>query len=419
MIGWENYNKAPMNICEITNKYRPYIGGGAEQYATRISEALAESGHDVSVITADHPEKRNRTGFRQEEIKGVDVYRFLPGNMYSPVDRDEMELWKKGIQQLVDIWNPHCYWMVRKKLNEISPDIVHIHTFGGLSPSVFRAAYESDATVFHHLHNYALLHVHPSMFIDGQISEPTGLTSLYTKINRKLVDSYIDCAISPSQFVLEKHREYGFFQNSESVRIPYGVPGSTNNLKEKYRATKEGLNLLFVGRITQSKGLDILIDAVDQLECELHVDIVGDGPVLEELESRASEEIEFHGFLDYEQIEQFYLEADYTVVPSRWYDNSPIVIYESFVHGTPVIGADIGGIPELIKSGKTGYLFEPENPRALASVIGKVSEETSGELFEETYSASRKLLIDNHARRLSDFFTEYRYPEQNSDNSPT
>ncbi|RLM40495.1 glycosyltransferase, partial [Haloarcula sp. Atlit-47R] len=126
--------------------------------------------------------------------------------------------------------------------------------------------------------------------------------------------------------------------------------------------------ILYVGQLTYSKGVDVLVEAVADFDSEdIEVHILGKGPQKSKLELMASdlENIHIHGFVPEDELKQMYLEADLTVVPSRWYDNSPMVIYESVAYGTPVIASKFGGIPELIDNGQTGHLFEPENPNQL------------------------------------------------------
>jgi glycosyltransferase involved in cell wall biosynthesis len=79
--------------------------------------------------------------------------------------------------------------------------------------------------------------------------------------------------------------------------------------------------------------------------------------------------IKLLGRVPFEEMRRLYASADLTVVPSVHYDNSPMVIYESLLCGTPVLGAEIGGIPELVREGETGYLVPPGDAAALAEKV--------------------------------------------------
>ncbi|AEM57269.1 hypothetical protein HISP_08485 [Haloarcula hispanica N601] len=194
----------------------------------------------------------------------------------------------------------------------------------------------------------------------------------YQKYNDWVIGSNIDKVIAPSQFIIDEHHKQGVFTDVPSERIPLGI--DTTELKQYKAKNYDQCNtrLLYAGQLTYSKGIDILIDAMKQLDDpDLELHILGKGPDREMLEKRARNDkrVKFHGFVSEEELARQYTIADYTVVPSRWYDNSPMVIYESYARQTPVIGADIGGIPELIEEDETGYCFKPEQANILANVI--------------------------------------------------
>jgi glycosyltransferase involved in cell wall biosynthesis len=105
-----------------------------------------------------------------------------------------------------------------------------------------------------------------------------------------------------------------------------------------------------------------------------------------------------------------YAAADLTVVPSIWYDNSPMVIYESLLAGTPVLGADIGGIPELIQPGRTGNVFPPGDVLAL---VERVIEHFSRSAPERRRMRHRcveyvydHLTMEHHLDRLQQVYNE-------------
>jgi glycosyltransferase involved in cell wall biosynthesis len=129
--------------------------------------------------------------------------------------------------------------------------------------------------------------------------------------------------------------------------------------------------ILYVGRLVEHKGVDVLIRAVADLA--IPVLIVGDGPERPKLEALSkrlnAKSVEFLGFQPMAEANKLYAGAMLAVIPSRWYENGPLVILEAYAHGTPVVGADIGAIPEFIEEGKTGYLFETNNPHSLRQVL--------------------------------------------------
>ena len=121
---------------------------------------------------------------------------------------------------------------------------------------------------------------------------------------------------------------------------------------------------MYVGTLGKHKGVQTLITAFKHIPSpDIRLHIVGKGPDQEEFKQIASNDkrIIFHGFIENENVIKLIETANIMVVPSICYDNSPVVINESFITGTPVIGSKIGGIPENIHENVNGYLFEPEN----------------------------------------------------------
>jgi len=138
--------------------------------------------------------------------------------------------------------------------------------------------------------------------------------------------------------------------------------------------------------------------------------IAGKGVDLERFKKLAGNDkrTRFHGFLRPEQLKELYKKANLLVVPSIWYDNSPTVIYESFSFGVPVIGSRIGGIPELIKDGYNGFLFEAGNIEELENVLDKVirKPEQLREMGKNASDSVKKYEIADHISKLMKIYRE-------------
>ncbi len=365
-------------ICFITNLYPPETIGGAETSVRTIAEALAERQYEVSVVTtASNDDARAGDGSFCEQQNGVSVHRFTPWNLYTPFEYREQPGWKKPLMHLIDLWNPQAGRTVNRLLGDLAPDIVHVHNFGGLSPAVFRAA-AAHAPVIQTLHDYRLLHVDPGMFLGGAQRELDVLMRPFRAYNRRTVEPYLDRVLAPSQFMIDKHEETGFFDDVPTSVLRLGIP---RDEQATPGAVADPLRVLFVGQLARPKGVDVLLDALAYLDSNIRVDIVGRGEAREQLEAQAAgdKRVTFHGFVSETDLAAFYQEATVTVVPSRWNDNSPMVIYESLARATPVVGSDMGGIPELIDTPgddapTTGRVFPSEDPVALATAIESVCQ---------------------------------------------
>jgi len=391
-----------MEIAIVSDLYPPEVIGGAEKHAADDAEKLADKGHTVTVVTtgAEAPFQR----VDETETNGVTVRRFRPVNAYAPIQYQDVSLPRKLIGHGFNLWNPHADWMVEKQLNDIDPDIVHVHNYRGLSGAVFSAVGRVDAPAVLTLHDYAALHLRSGLFKDGEIIEPGSLMKLYQRYIDPIISDNVDMILSPSQFVIDRHHDEGVFTDVPTQRLQLGIDESELQFEDVDTGNTSETRLLYAGQLNESKGIDVLIDAVKSIDSsDISLHVLGKGPEREALEARADDDdrIEFHGFVSESELVRQYSLADFTVVPSRWYDNSPMVIYESYARGTPVIGADIGGIPELIESGETGYCFEPDQPEALAERIVSRRDEAA-ELASNVEEID--VSLDTHVARLVDTY---------------
>lgn len=186
----------------------------------------------------------------------------------------------------------------------------------------------------------------------------------------RLLASYeknVDLFIAPCRFYIDKLVEWGW-PCEKFVQIPNFV-----NTQCLLPVVTAGSGFLYFGRLAPEKGLLTLIEAAARAGVALR--FAGTGPQLKALQKRAIElnaKVEFLGHLSGERLQAAVHDARATVIPSECYENSPICALESFALGKPVVGARIGGIPELIEHGVTGWLFESGSAGELAEVLWRV-----------------------------------------------
>ena len=161
----------------------------------------------------------------------------------------------------------------------------------------------------------------------------------------------IDRIICCSQFMKTKLDTYPVLADKTVAMHNFIDPVEQKNVQKKDY-------VLYFGRYSQEKGIETLIQAAKALP-EIPFIFAGSGPLEPLLE--AVPNIKNLGFQKGEALEKLIREAKFSVYPSEWYENCPFSVMESQMYGTPVLGANIGGIPELIQVGKTGELFESGN----------------------------------------------------------
>ena len=209
---------------------------------------------------------------------------------------------------------------------------------------------------------------------------------------------YIDGFCFVSEFSRNKHMKYMPNLKSKSSMVLYNFGEKKTILPED----KEDY-FLFYGRISREKGLMTLLSVINKMP-NIHLKIVGSGPQLEALKEYVKFNklinVEFLGFKTGNELVELVSKAYFVIVPSEWYENNPMTIVESYSYGTPVIGANIGGIPELIRDGETGFIF---NSRDSTNLFEKLNYAKN--MSKEIYS-----ILCNNAYNFSLLhFNELKY----------
>jgi len=390
-----------MKICLISNLYPPYVIGGAEIIVENVAKKLINEGSNVFVITTS-PDKKH-----VKEKDGIKVYRINPLNLYSVYSHQEKSALAKPLWHLVDIWNPDSYFAVKKILKNEKPDIVHIHNFKGLSISVFRAAKDLKIPVVFTAHDCSLICPRANLLKGNNEAciDPKKLCSYYTNLNKNFIDNTVDWFIAPSNFLIDKLKSFGFFKNVKTTKIPLGVEMGSKKSEKTY----DIVDISYMGNLNKNKGVHILIKAFKKLKNrEIRLNIYGKGIDEEEFKKIADNDsrIIFHGFVSGEKLLNSYMQANIVVLPSICYDNSPMMIYESLMNGTPVIGSKIGGIPELIEEGRNGFLFDPGNEKELEMILTDLIENPSKlkYLEKEAFDSAKEFSMKNHIAKLTEIY---------------
>ena len=354
-----------MRILSLNNFY--YLRGGSERVLLEEMRMLQEAEHEVAIFTRSYP----RNQYAPYE-------RFFP----AAIQRDKYGFSLTGLRTIKEmIYSTSARQGLRRLLEEFKPDLVHAHNiYGGLSTSVLDALKEKNTPTVMTLHDLKLLCPSYLMLNHGRVCERCKGNKFYHAVlTRCHKDSTIASAvyaaesyfshiyrkyssvqqfIAPSMFLLNKHREFGF-EAGRFVHITN--PVDLNGIAASRHA---GKYLFYFGRISREKGIRSLITAYKRLKTNLPLSIAGDGPDREAVEKMVMQEqqkenIKFTGYLASAPLGKAIDSAKAVILPSECYENAPMAILESFSRGKPVIGARIGGIPEMIDDGVNGYLFEP------------------------------------------------------------
>lgn len=418
----------------LVNKFH-YRKGGAETYYLTVGSELERMGHEVAYFSMRHPDNLPCEW---------DKY-FVTQREYNNV-RNPLQAARDGVAL---IYSPEAKRNFQALCEEFRPDVVHLNNVHRqITLSILDAPYlrENKVPVFYTAHDYVTVcpgylmldgdgHVCDACLEDGRYRHciegrcvkgsraKSALAAMEASFNRAHKSNRrIDRVIAPSRFMRSKLIEGGwpedkvvFLQNFADDAI---LDRATNAGADA--TDRENPYLLFFGRLSVEKGVDTLLRAFDaalpSLPQNMRLVVVGDGPDAAEFKALASSlgcasRIEFAGYQTGGALQAYVERASLAIASSRWRENMPYSIVEAFAAGTPVVGTDIGGIPELVNEGKTGFICEPGDVQSMADAI---SRGTSAFLDLSAYSMlqrnCRSYVMENCSREkfMSDLVNLYK-----------
>jgi glycosyltransferase involved in cell wall biosynthesis len=325
-----------------------------------------------------------------------------------------------AIQFLFSLWNIFEAMRLKKKIRIINPDIIHIHNWHyAIGPIIFWVSKSLKKPVIHTLHNYRIICpsailISKNQLFTASIKSSFSWQAVKKKVYRK---SYIQTFWL--SFILWFHKKIGTWKIVDKFIL------LTDFSKKIIMDSKVGINehkicikgnftelvpikinqekknhFLFVGRLSEEKGLQILLDAFKTSKFKLQ--IIGDGPLrtLVDDYSEKYENIKYLGAQNHnEVIKQLHI-CSACIIPSICFEGMPMTILEAFSTKTSVIASNIGAMSTMVKSGFNGFLFESGNSNALRETLEKW----------HSLQSNDKMRIRENC--FHDFFSKYS-PESN------
>jgi glycosyltransferase involved in cell wall biosynthesis len=299
-----------------------------------------------------------------------------------------------GLQRLTLIKNTISSEESRREvlgvLQREEPEVVHIHnTFMMISPSIYSACREAGVPVVQTLHNYRLLCPAANFFRDGHVCEECEEHGVWRGVKYGCYRGS-RVATATVALMLTVHRQRHTYTESidrfialsafaKNKYVAGGLPGEKIEVKPNFvdpdpgERSQAGDYAVFVGRLSEEKGLDTLVAAWSRLANRIPLVIVGDGPVGSRLKKQAQERgissIDFRGRLPRSEAQEVVKRSRFMILPSECYENFPMGMVEAFACGVPVISARLGALQELIDDGRTGLHFTPGSPEELAEKV--------------------------------------------------
>lgn len=302
---------------------------------------------------------------------------------------DIVNSWEKTKAAVNSIYSFSSKQRVYKEITRSQPDVVHIHNFfPRFSPSIYYACQEAKVPVVQTLHNYRLFCSNGYLFREGKVCEDclgklfplpgvvhgcyrdskigsaTVATMLFVHRVLQTFQEQVDVFIALTEFAKQKYIEGGLPADKIVVKPNFVSPIPTVG-------KGQGNFVLFVGRLSEEKGLRTLLKAWQNIGMRMPLKIVGDGFLHEYVKAEQINipGVEYLGFKPIEEVYDLMGEASALIFPSQWYEGLPRNIIESFAKGTPVIASKLGAMATLIEHQRTGLHFEPGSSEGLVQQV--------------------------------------------------
>jgi glycosyltransferase involved in cell wall biosynthesis len=369
-----------------------------------LKELLENHGHEVIIFSMDHP-KNFDCKYSKYFVSHIDYAEEVKNKQIS-----------SGIKVLrKTLFSGEAKKKIEALIREEKPDIAHLHNIHHhITPSILYVLKRNNIPIVWTLHDYTIICPNTSFIDHGRICERCRKRKYYwplftrckkgsftastvaafeTVLHRIMgVYNMVDVFITPSKFLMNKFIEFGF-PNESFVHldhfIDFPVVDEEISTEDYY---------LFVGRIAEEKGVKTLINAAVKVN-RCHLKIAGGGPLLNEMVAYVKQKdkngiVEFLGHKSRKELRELYKKCKFIVVPSEWYENAGLIIFEAYAFEKPVIGAQIGGIPEFVKDNETGLTFAPGNKDDLSQAIRCLLD--NPERAATMGMNAKKYLIENH-----------------------
>ena len=389
-----------MKILHVIS--RGYICGGAEQCVAALKTHLPEFGHESRVLASD---------ICADDPSTFSDYRFphiRPGSR----------------SYLRRFWNHQAFRAIKLALKDFEPDLIHFHTMGELSPSAIFAAGKTAAVLTIHgpepytkgmLKWYLKSDAYKTNDIRLNNLTPRGRISYssYRYLQRPLYvwgfRRHLSVIVSSSKSLEQAFREDENFgvairQIYSGFRLP------------PYQQLPPNQTITFLGRLSYVKGVEFLIEAMREVSKSLpeaRLILMGAGPDEIRLrrlvrDSNLTDCIFFLGWIRNDEAIRQLGESRVVVIPSIWPENQPTTCIEAMGVGRPVIGTNVGGIPELIVDGKNGYIVPPADARALAQALTRIlgDEGLCEAMSVDTRARVKQFGVSTFVRQMASLYDE-------------
>ncbi len=392
----------------LVNKFF-YTRGGAEVVCINLRDELTARGYEVGIFTMAY-----------HHIDEVEYLYEAPEVSFKQGFAGKVNFARRTLGGY------HVAEAFTRALDDFKPDVVHLHNIHSyLSPVVARLAHERGCRVVWTMHDYKLVCPSYSCLDHGRPCERclTHRHAILTRRcfkdscaagalawlearrwSRRRLERWVDALVCPSKFLRDMMERGGWSRDKLHVLNNFIDPVKLRELDREHGREDY---VAFVGRLSHEKGVDTLLQ-VAKNNPSLKLKLAGNGPLRLSLTAQYGSlpNVEFVGQLEAAAVARFVTRAACLVVPSEWYENNPLTIIEAQCAGTPVVGSNMGGIPELVAP-ENGVIFPMGDREALGNAIDRALATT----WDHAAIARRgreRFSADAHLSRLLELYFPVR-----------
>lgn len=357
-----------MKIMFITAKYHPE-GAGAGRSVRNLAQGVLDAGHEPVVVRLTK-EKQAKT----ETLEGVKIHRLPIRNIYWP-DNTPRNKALKLLWHIIDAFNPLAMRDISKIIDAENPDIVNTNIIAGFSTGIFYTIKNKGIPLVHTMRDYYLLCTQSAMFLNGKdMDELCPQCVPFIPFRRRAAKS-VDLFLANSNYVLDRHKKFNIIDADQKSSTQWNM-NDDDNMATPRKGQNKTIRFGFIGRLSETKGLDVLLNATQKIETKdwiLKIAGKGEEQYLSTLQKNHPDtRIQYLGFTD---PDKFYNDIDILICPSTYGEPLPRVVYEAYRAGLPVIASSKGGTPEIVDEGKTGFTYEATDAQALATLMDSIAND--------------------------------------------
>jgi len=356
-----------MRILFVSSNFGGSIVGGAQQSIRYVAERLIADGHRVAVLSVDD-------GIADDmdwKISGLSRYRIPVRNLYWR-PRETPGKISKAVWHIVDRLAFQHRADICRVIDEFRPDVVHTNVLSGFGDSPWTAASSRGVPIVHSVHDFYLVCVTSGMRKSGAncVTQCTACSAV-TKLTSTSTD-LVSRVIYVSEFMRASHERAGVFS-----RTPFDIIHGSfrHDVDFQLKPLSDGLTFGFLGRLAPDKGVGRMLDSLQSderlkgISKQWRVLIAGTGEdkyVEGLIEAARGLPVSFVGKV---RASEFLRGIDVLIVPSLWHEPASRGVYEAGICGRPSIVTSRGGLPELVKNGSAGWIYEPDTLSALPDIV--------------------------------------------------